>query len=98
MLHYVIVLVVCVVFQNITEEAIKTLNERLNLTETEAEEISHRMLPLGVPHVDIENASICLLTQTNYIAAYSHTHRMPLWTSFILSNQVTNIGIMCEPF
>jgi len=59
------------------------------MTEAEAENVTRRLLPLGVPQVNINETDVCLLTHAEYITAYSRRYSMPLWSAFQLKNQVS---------
>ncbi|KAM7373676.1 hypothetical protein PAMP_008511 [Pampus punctatissimus] len=60
------------------------INSRLNLTTEEESAAERKHMLFGRPQMLQPGQSYCILYQEGFIAAYSHTALMPLWSSFTI--------------
>ena len=49
--------------------------------------------PFGMPEVNFVT-DFCELTQTDYVTAYSHELRMPLYATFTLEKKTVSVGFL----
>ncbi|XP_022102616.1 venom phosphodiesterase 2-like [Acanthaster planci] len=73
---------------NITSKTIKEFDEQLHLSESEVTTAKTKHALFGVPKVTFKT-DFCELVQTDYITAYSHELKMPLYTSFTIEKKVS---------
>ncbi|XP_063613826.1 venom phosphodiesterase 2-like [Penaeus indicus] len=59
--------------------------EVLKETEEELPKVFDAHLPFGVPSMGVVRNTVALLAQPNFITAYSPILKMPLWTSFTIT-------------
>ncbi|XP_038056713.1 venom phosphodiesterase 2-like [Patiria miniata] len=69
-----------------TNKTIQEFDEQLNLSDSEKTAARTMHALFGVPKVTFRT-DYCELVQTNYITAYSHELKMPLYTSFTLNKK-----------
>ncbi|KAM9737839.1 venom phosphodiesterase CdcPDE [Menidia menidia] len=58
------------------------INSRLNLTAEEVSAAEGKHVLFGRPRMLQPDQSYCILHQEGFVSAYSHSRRMPLWSSF----------------
>ncbi|XP_041484492.1 venom phosphodiesterase 2-like [Lytechinus variegatus] len=63
--------------------SVEMYDKELNLTSIEEKEAMALHTPLGAPVITFDT-DYCHLTQHDYVTAYSHDLRSPLWSSFTL--------------
>ncbi|XP_057683272.1 venom phosphodiesterase CdcPDE [Corythoichthys intestinalis] len=74
--------------KNMSEDAVKAANRRLNMTADQETESRHNHLPFGRPRSLQPDEPYCLLHHEAFISAYSRRLKMALWSSFTV--QATN--------
>ncbi|XP_078712862.1 venom phosphodiesterase CdcPDE-like isoform X1 [Lampetra fluviatilis] len=70
------------------EEAV--VNQRLNLSAADVQLLEQQHLPLGRPVLTLSLKSYCLLHHKNFVSAYSHDIKSPLWSSYTVRKPANN--------
>ena len=74
--------------QAYTNLTLTELSQQLDLSAADVQAAVTRYLPYGAPQLNMPDATVCQLTQQDYITGYSHQLAMPLWSAYVVNPQV----------